>query len=41
METGLLLLLGVLILLPAFKWFAEAVDWIAQIFTHKKISKFS
>jgi len=39
METGLLLLLGVMVLLPTFKWFAEAVDWIAQIVTHKKIRK--
>jgi hypothetical protein len=40
METGLLLLLGVLTLLPAFKWFTEAVDRIAEILSGKKMSKF-
>lgn len=39
METGLLVLLGVLILLPAFKWFAEAVDRIAHALHGKKIRK--
>jgi len=40
MQIGLLSLLGGLALLPALRWFTEAVDRIAEIVAGKKINKF-
>ena len=39
METGLLVILAVLVLLPASKWFTELVDRFLAFFINKKKSE--